>query len=81
MDTNLITKLVLETITELQQERIKRHVYPCYVSLADINTAFRDNILEATRYLCKSGVVEHHRNINGVSMFEIRTNKDATSSI
>lgn len=74
-DVNLtpIERIALDTVNEIQNIKRSEGGYPDYAALEEIINSLRAEILESLRRLYRKGLVTHHLNVNGISLFGVKS--------
>lgn len=74
-----IDTLVLEAVEEIQTIKCDTARHPDYALLPEVHNflrpelpeGFEPAVLSSLRTLYRRGIIEHHRNVNGIPMFGI----------
>lgn len=64
-----LERIVIETVSEIQDIKRNDGGHPDYAVLDEIINSLRTEVLESLRSLYRKGLVTHHSNVNGISMF------------
>lgn len=67
-----LQQIAYDTIREIQQVKKDTGVFPDRVSMTEISNSIMIDLKEAINQLSLAGVLEWHRNINGVPMFGVK---------
>lgn len=59
---------IMQIISAKQEEREAKKIFPYNVPIGEIKNAVCADLMDALRYMCKSGELECHRTINGFSI-------------
>lgn len=69
--TEHLESLTLDAIKEIQAYKQNNGIAPDYATKAEIDKLFSDAILTSLRNLYRNGLIEHHKSVNGASMFGV----------
>lgn len=74
-DINLtpMERIALDAVSEIQDIKRNEGGYPDYAALDEIINSLRAEMLEALRRLYRKGLVTHHLNVNGTSLFGVKS--------
>lgn len=67
-----LINIAREAVAEIQGIKRDSGIVPDYVTINELMNYLREEILESLRELYRQGIVEHHKNVNGIPMFGIK---------
>lgn len=70
-DSNLtpMERIALDIVREIQDVKRSGGSIPDYAALDEIMNSLKTEVLESLRSLYRKGLITHHHNINGISLF------------
>lgn len=74
-DINLtpMERIALDAVSEIQDIKRNNGNQPDYAMLDEIINSLRAEVLESLRDLYRKGFITHHHNINGISLFGVKS--------
>lgn len=72
MELTPIQQIAYDAVAEIQDMKRDGGKAPDYATINEVVNYMREELLEALRGLYKQGVIEFHKNINGIPMFGIK---------
>lgn len=67
-----VEAMVQEAVRAGQDSKRALGKSPDFVTMDEITARFKAALMDALRALWRKGLLEHHRNVNGIDMFGIK---------
>ncbi len=68
-------QIALNAIKEIQELKKSNQQFPDFANKTEIYNSIKVEIMEALRSLYRKGLIEFHRNVNGIEMFGLKENE------
>lgn len=66
---SVMERIAFDTVREIQDIKRSEGCHPDYAALEEIMNSLKTEVLESLRSLYSKGLITHHHNINGISLF------------